>query len=162
MSNVLVNEKINSFLQETDLQAACRTMGTWGLGSVVVRATTKVVHKCTSVKVETDQIMLPVNREAAMSVIADTLKKIARSVKDPALFDFPTATFAVEMYTLSKLEKWGGEGWGARHSPCLVFVTLRSVAENSTHVLLEGYSLGYNGSTVREVTHVRSEISARF
>jgi hypothetical protein len=99
--NALVNEKIDSFLQETQLQRQCKAMGTWGLGTVIGRATGKAVLKCMSVKTETDQILLSVNHEVAMPVIADTLKKIGRMVKDPALFDIPTATFAVLMATVS-------------------------------------------------------------
>ena|SRR5262245_6667266 len=104
--NALVNEKISDFLQETQLQGQCKAMGTWGLGSIMGRATGKAMLKCMSVKTETDQILLSVNHEIALPVIADTLKKIGRMVKDPALFDVPTATFAVLMATVSKFERW--------------------------------------------------------
>src|SRR2546423_1479681 len=102
--NALVSDKIGAFLQETELQQHCRAMGTWGLGTVIARASAKSVLMCMSVKTETDQILLSVNRETAMPVIADTLKKIGRMVKDPASFDVPTATFVVLMATGTKLD----------------------------------------------------------
>ena len=123
--NALVNEKINDFLQETQLQRQCKAMGTWGLGSVVARATSKAALKCMSVKTETDQVLLSVNHEIAMPVIADTLKKIGRMVKDPALFDVPTATFAVLMATVSKLDQWLNANNETTAPSCLVFVALK-------------------------------------
>ena len=166
--NALVNNKVNDFLQETELQQQCRAMGTWGLGTAIARASAKAALKCMSVKTETDQILLSVSRETAMPIIADTLKKIGRMVKDPALFDIPTATFAVLMATASKWgQLWGGEPLA---KPCLVFVTLKSVSENSTHVLLEAYTKtfgqgqpwGTKNGAFHELTRVRNEIGARF
>jgi hypothetical protein len=167
--NALVNDKIYNFLQETELQKQCRAMGTWGLGSVIVRASGKLIDKCMPVKTETDQVVLSVNHEAAMPVIADTLKKIGRMVKDPALFDIPTASFAVLMATVSKVDKWlsGNE---TMVPSCLVFVTLKPLSENSTHVLLEGYTKtfgqgrpwGTKYGAFHELTRVRDEISTRF
>jgi hypothetical protein len=113
-----------------------------------------------SVKSETDQILLSVNRELAMPIIAETLGKIGRALKDPALFDIPTATFAVLM----------GKPVLSWSKPCLVFVTLKPVSENSTHILLEGYvktwgegrPWGTRKGGFHELTRVRNEISARF
>src|SRR5262245_29238357 len=132
--NALVNEKISDFLQETQLQRQCKAMGTWGLGSIVGRATGKAMLKCMSVKTETDQILLSVNHEIALLVIADTLKKIGRMVKDPALFDVPTATFAVLMATVSKFERWFNGADETAVPGCLVFVTLKPTSENSRDV----------------------------
>jgi hypothetical protein len=46
-------------------------------------------------------------------------------------------------------------------APYLVFVTLKAVSENSTHVLLEGYARGW-GMATDGVKRVREQIGACF
>jgi hypothetical protein len=76
------------------------------------------------------------------------------TLKDPAVFDVPTATFAV-LVVYSAL--------GYAGAPCLVFVTLKALAENSTHVLLEGYARGWgNRLAADSAKRVREQIGARF
>ena len=50
-----------------------------------------------SVQSATDQLLISANREIVLPIIAETLGKVGRALKDPALFDIPTATFAVLM-----------------------------------------------------------------
>ena len=102
------------------------------------------------------RLLISASREAVLPIIAETLGKIGRALKDPALFDIPTATFAVLMGTaFLGTYKYG--------KSCLVFVTIRAVSEHSTHVLIEGYAKGFSaGVADSEVKRVREGISARF
>ena len=149
-----MTDKINDFLQETALKD--RTQGTWGIGTILVRAGAKPVLSLLSVKSATDHILISANRDIALPIIAETLGKIGRALKDPALFDIPTATFAVLM----------GKAFLGSYEysqPCLVFVTLKAVSEHSTHVLLEGFAKAFSARvTDSEVKRAREEISARF
>src|SRR5262245_21052066 len=101
---VEIRNDINDFLQEEELQEICNSQGTWGLGTVLARAGGKASLGLMSIKSETDQILLSANREVAMPIIAETPGKISRAVKDPALFDIPTATFAVLMPDVHHLD----------------------------------------------------------
>ena len=74
--------------------------------------------------------MLSASNDVVLPIIAKTLEEISLSFKDPALFDTPTASFAVFM----------GQQILGRTSGGLVFITLRAVSENSTHVLITGYA----------------------
>lgn len=147
-----MTDKINDFLTETELRNSSK--GTWGIGTKLVRGTTKGVLSLMSVQSATDQLLISANREIVLPIIAETLGKVGRALKDPALFDIPTATFAVLM---------GRSLLGVESKPCLVFVTLKAVSENSTHVLMEGYARSWGLSiTSAELKRVRNEISARF
>jgi len=75
--------------------------------------------------------MISVNCEVVLPIIAEILKKISLEFKDPVLFGIPTATFAIFV---------GPPILGRMSTPCLVFITLRVVSENSTHGLIEGYA----------------------
>lgn len=157
-----MTDKINDFLQEQHLKI--RSQGTWGIGTVLVRAGAKAALATMSVHSATDQFLISTNREVALPIIAETLGKtiaetlgtmMSPTLKDPSLFDIPTATFAVliERYLL-------GVKQGVLS---LVFVTLKAVSEGSTHILIEGYQKGYfpRAASV-EVKRVRDQISARF
>jgi hypothetical protein len=146
-------DKINGFLTETELKNAAE--GTWGLGTIAVRAGAKPVLSLISVKSATDQILISANREVVLPIIAEIFGKISLVLKDPALFDISTATFALLMGRRSFL--------GPMSKPCLVFATLKAVSENSTHVLIDGYAKDLYGKVASaEVKRVRNEISARF
>ena len=148
-----MTDKVNDFLVETEVRNS--TEGLWGIGTKLGRGTAKAVLYLMSVQSATDQLLISANRENVLPIVAETLGKVGL-LKDPALFDIPTATFAVLM----------GRSWpalGVKSKPCLVFVTLKAVSENSTHVLIEGYSRSWGLSvTSAELKRVRDEISARF
>ena len=147
-----MTKKINDFLQEQHLKNASE--GSWGIGTTLLRAGSKAALATMSVHSATDQILISANREVVLPIIAETLGKICLTLKDPALFDIPTATFAVLM---------GRSLLGVKSPPCLVFITLKPVSENSTHILIEGYGKGYSAAVASaEVKRVRVEISARF
>jgi hypothetical protein len=121
---------------------------------MLMQAGAKPILALLSVKLATDQILISANREVVLPMIAETLGKIGITLKDPALFDIPTATFTVLM---------GRSFLGVMGKPCLVFLTLKAVSENSTHVLIEGYAKDFGSNvTSAEVKRVRDEISARF
>jgi hypothetical protein len=149
-----MTDKISDFLKETELKKFSRGWGVNSLGAMLMRTGAKPVIALLSVKSTTDQILISANREVVLPIIAETLGKIGLTLKDPALFDIPNATFAVLM---------ARSFMGVMGKPCLVFLTLKAVSENSTHVLLEGYAKEL-GSVVTsaEIKRVRDEISARF
>jgi len=84
-----------------------------------------------STKSAEDQFIIAANHESILPIIAETLRKISFGLKDPSLFDVPTATFAAFM---------GQQVLGRMTTACLVFITLRAVSENSTHVLITAYT----------------------
>lgn len=118
-----------------------------------MRAGAKPVLSLLSVKSATDQVLISTNRELVLPIAAETLGKIGLELKDPALFDNPTATFAVLM---------GRSFLGRMGKLCLVFVTLKAVSESATHILLEGYVKGAAALAAAEVKRVRDELAARF
>jgi hypothetical protein len=151
MQAVYATDKISDFLQETELQNIAKPY--WGIGAKLARAGGKAVISLLSVKSATDQILISANREVVLPIIAETLGKVGLALKDPAVFDIPTATFAVLM-ARSFLGQMG--------KPCLVFLTLKAVSEGSTHVLIEGHTKGPAKGASYEIKRVRDEISARF
>lgn len=150
-----MTDKITKFLKEMELQNASR--GTWGIGTMAARAGAKAGLALIpiSVKSTQDHFMISANREVVLPTIAETLKKISLEFKDPALFDIPTATFAIFV---------GRPILGRMSTPCLVFITLRAVSENSTHGLIEGYAREafINRTTSSWVKQVRNAICANF
>ena len=126
-----MTDKISDFLREIDLQNASK--GTWGVGRILTRSGAKAAQALMSVSVKSaeDQFIIPASNELVIPIIAETLGKIGLGLKDPALFDIPTATFAVFM---------GQQILGRMTGACLVFITLRAVSDNSTHLLIEGYA----------------------
>ena len=125
-----MTDKISDFLREIDLQNASRN--TWGLGTMLKRAGAKAAQELMSISIKSaeDQFILSASNDVVLPIIAKTLEEISIGFKDPALFDMPTASFAVFM----------GQQILGRTSSGLVFITLRAVSENSTHVLITGYT----------------------
>jgi hypothetical protein len=150
-----MTDKISNFLREVDLQNASR--GTWGVGSMLTRAGAKAAQALMSVSVKSasDQFIISASNELVIPIIAETLGKISLGLKDPSLFDIPTATFAIFMGQLVL---------GRMTTACLVFITLRAVSENSTHVLIEGYAKEpfKNNIASSWVKKVHNAISANF
>ena len=147
-----MTDKIDAFLRETALKDATKV--TWGIGTMVAKACTNPVLSLLSVHSAQDQILISGSREIVLPIIAETLEKIGRALRDPALFDLPTATFAVLM---------GKAFLGQYGQSSLVFVTLKAVSESSTHVLIEGYAKGFSDGIANSgVKRVREGIGARF
>ena len=148
-----MTEKIKNYLREIDLQNASK--GTWGVGSKLTRAGAKAAQSLMSVsiKLAEDQFITATSNEVVIPITADTLSKISLGLKDPALFDIPTATIAALMGQLLL---------GGKYGACLVFVTVRALSENSTHIHIQGYSKEpfKNTNSLRWVTQVRNAISA--
>jgi hypothetical protein len=148
-------DKISAFLREIDLQNA--SIGTWGIGTMLTRAGAKAAKALLpiSVKSAEDQFIISANLDFSLPIVAATLKKTGFGLKDPALFDIPTATFAVLMQRRMM---------GRLYAPCLVFITLRALSENSTHALIEGYAKEpfKNRIATDWVKQVRNAITADF
>jgi hypothetical protein len=151
-----MTDKINEFLQETELRNLTKRYGGRGIraiGTKLGRRGAKAILGLMDVESATDHIVLSANREVVLPIVAETLQKIG-VVKDSALFDAPTVTFAA-LLVPSIL--------GVKGKPCLVFLTLKPLSEHSTHVLIEGYTKTWGQRHAsNEVKRVRKEISARF
>ena len=148
-----MTDKISDFLREIDLQNASR--GTWGVGTMLTRAGAKAAQAVMSISIKSaeDQFIVSASNDVVIPIVVETLGKISLGLKDPALFDIPTATFAVFM----------GETMLGRTTACLVFITLRAASENSTHVLIVGYAKEpFNNDIASSwVKKVRNAISAK-
>ena len=92
-----MTDRISAFLREIDLQNASK--GTWGVGTMLTRAGAKAAQALMSISVKSakDQFIISASKELVTPIITETLGKISLGFKDPALFDIPTATFAVFM-----------------------------------------------------------------
>jgi hypothetical protein len=148
-------DKITEYLREVSLQNSAS--GTWGVGTVIARAGAKAAQSLMAISAKSaqDQFLVSENCEIALPKTLEALKRVGYGLKDPALFDVPTATFCVYMAL---------QALGRMNAPGLVFVTLRAVSEKSTHVLAEGYAIEpfSNKCATHWVITVRNAISANF
>ncbi|MGJ5179657.1 hypothetical protein ACQR16_16370 [Bradyrhizobium oligotrophicum] len=156
--------KIDSFLKEVAEENAMKRFS--AIGAMFARpghkAAAFLLSNFVRLETATDQILVSAGRDLALSIISEVfnsenknaLTKESYTLKDPAVFDIPTATFAV-LVVHSALGYAGGS--------YLVFVTLKAVSETSTHVLLEGYARGLgNKLAAYVVKRTREQISACF
>ena len=150
-----MSDKIADFFRDVALENA--SSRTWGIGSVIARGGAKAALAAMPITVKTaeDQFLISENCETALPKTLEALKNISYGLKDPALFDVPTATFCVYM---------AFQAFGRMNAPCIVFVTMRPASEGSTHLLLEGHAKEpFNNKVAKGyVKKVREAISARF
>lgn len=146
-------DKITDFLNDISLQNSSR--GTWGIGTVIARAGAKAAQAIMRITVKSaeDQFLISANRDVVLPIIGKTLAKMSYGLKDPALFDVPTATFCVYL---------AQQVLGRMYAAFLVFITLRPVSEKSTHVLIKGHAIEpfRNKIAAGWVKKVHDEISA--
>jgi hypothetical protein len=130
-SGALMNDKIRAYLRERALQNA--TNRTWGIGTLIGRAAVSPILSLQSVNTIEDQFVISKNCDAILPIISETLRVMSNEIKDPSVFDFPTASFCVILYYLIL---------GRIGKPNLIFVTARPLSDASTNILLNGYCLG--------------------
>jgi len=146
-----MTDKINEFLRETELENL--NADTWGIRTFIKRAGAKPVMLLMSLKSATDQFVVPRTCDSIIPEIADTIGKISVAVKDPAIFDVPNASLAALMCHAF---------FGRMGKPCLVLVSVRAASNASTHVILEGYSIGVRNIARAYVKDIRCAIESRF
>ena len=148
-------DKIDDFLRELELQNSARR--TWGIGTVISRSSAKGAQALLGVKVrsEEDHLLIPENSEIVVQKAADAISRICNGLKDPALFDFPTATFCVYLVT---------QMLGSASGHALVFVTVKPLSEKSTHVIIVAFARQAFTSTIAagRVKEVRNAIKEKF
>jgi hypothetical protein len=147
-------EKIIEFLREVRLQNASR--GTWGIGTMISRGGAKAAQALMPIalKTEEDSILISESNDLVLPIVKEQLRKSSYGLKDPALFDVPTATFCVYM---------AFQALGRIASPSLVFVTLKPVSQGATHVFIVGHALSLTTKTAAHwVKQIREVISTAF
>jgi hypothetical protein len=93
-----MNDKIHAFLKERELKN--RTDRYWGPGTLIARGINSPIISLKSLKTIEDQFVISKNCEALFPIIAETIRKISNEIKDPAVFDVPTAIFCAICITL--------------------------------------------------------------
>jgi hypothetical protein len=126
-----MNDKIRAYLKERALQNA--TNRTWGIGSLITRASVSPILSMQSVNIVEDQFVVSANCDAILPVIAETIRMMSNEIKDPSGFDIPTASFCSILYYVVL---------GQVGKPNLIFVTARPLSDASTSIIMNGYCLG--------------------
>jgi len=147
----LDRKAIEIFLRQTRIED--RTKRTWGLGTVIATATIGAMQTLGTLETANDQLLVSMPEATVLPLVAEVIGKMSRAMKDPAEFGAQNAAFCVLT---------GQRPLGQRTLPSLIFVVVKSLSENSTHVLLEGYSHDLAGSVAkREVKRILTALSSR-
>ena len=160
-----VADKITDFLRERALQNASRRY--WGIGAMLARGGVKAADLLLRPTLQSsqDEFLIYDSKEHAIPKIADAITSVKyeykigyakHEIRDPKMFDITTAAFCVYFEV---------EALGRATMPCLSFVTLDAASEQSTHVIIECYSLApFNSKSISMywVKSVRNSINSRF
>ncbi len=128
-----MNEQaIAGFLTEQKVKGATRR--TWGVGTVIAKATSRAVQATMSSLRMSDQIITSKNREVAIRLVGEVLSSNALEIMDPSRFSAETTTFCA---LLGQRLPYGAD------QVCLVFITIRALSDETSQILLEAYGKGW-------------------
>jgi hypothetical protein len=144
-------EAVAKFLTEQKLKSATRR--TWGIGSVLVKASTRPVLATMSPQRVTDQIIVSKSRAIVIKEIGEILPSNSLEIMDPSRFSADTATFCA--LTGQRLP-FGTD------QLCLVFITVRALSDESSQILLEAFEKGWFQTPINNrIKRLRSAITDR-
>ena len=130
-----------------------QSRGTWLLGSAITKAVVKGVQGTQSLSRVADQALISKPRDQVIQELGAVLQSSAREMLDPERFSATQATFCALL---------GLVILNMPSQPCVVFVTIRSLSDNSTQVLFEGYAKGWGEAGVRgEINRLRKNIAKK-
>jgi len=144
-----MNDKIRTYLRERALQNA--TNRTWGIGSLITRASVSPILSLQSVNTVEDQFVITKNCDSILPTISDSIRVMSNEIKDPSVFDMPTASFCAILYyvVLGQIGK-----------PNIIFVTARPLSDISTGIIINGYCLGPTPMLKGYIKKVREAIES--